>query len=275
MFVVKVPGVNSRDDRSSGCKNSGNEVLAELKKISLNEQGRIIDFSLLDLEEIHVDDSKLEEKHKLIYKNSFKTFQDKQKVIFLGGDHSISYSLCKGFLDYCFSQEEVKEPCLIVFDAHGDCLGTEDNKKYFSTNRSWLRDLIEAGFPKESVLIVGVRDLMKEELIFLKENKIRFLQMSQFIEKLEDNCDLIMEFSQGKELYVSVDFDVVDPVFSPSVVDAVSGGFTSREFIYLMQRINMIKNLKAIDFVEIDSKKDFKKNGETIKFAAKVLAEVI
>lgn len=270
MFIVKVPGVNSFENKTQGCKNAGNEILKFLKEISLNEQGKVIDFSLLDLEEIHVNDSKPEEKNKLIYKNSFKTFQEKPRVIFLGGDHSVSYSLCKGFMDYCLSEEEVKESCLIVFDAHADCL---KQKSDFPDNREWLRSLIEKGFNPKNILLVGFRDIEKEELIYLKEKNIRFLQMNN-LRDLEESCDLIMEFSQGKELYVSVDFDVVDPVFAPGVNDKSVGGFTSRDLIYLMQRINKMKNLRAIDFVEIDVFKDAK-DYKTVKLASKVLAEVI
>ena len=29
-------------------------------------------------------------------------------------------------------------------------------------------------------------------------------------------CDTIMEFSNGKELYVSIDIDFIDPVFAPA-----------------------------------------------------------
>ena len=59
--------------------------------------GSIIDASLLDLEEIHLDNSNVELSNELIYKNSLEIFEAKPQVVFLGGDHSVSYSTTKAF----------------------------------------------------------------------------------------------------------------------------------------------------------------------------------
>jgi len=265
MFIVKVPGING--ENSEGCERAGNAILDALKKIHSNEQGNIIDTKLLDLEEIHLDNSNLELTNKLIYENSLETFETKTQVIFLGGDHSISYSTTKAFIQYC--KNEKKKPCLIIFDAHVDCLKT----KKFATNRNWLRQIIEGGFPKEDILIVGARNIEKEEIIFTKENKIKILSLSSLIEDLSDMCDTIMEFSNGKELYVSINIDVIDPTFAPSTSYPEEGGLTSRQFLYLIQRIKKIKSLRAVDIVEINEKKD--KDKVTIKLGAKILAELI
>ena len=50
---------------------------------------------------------------------------------------------------------------------------------------------------------------------------------------LEGACDGIMEFANNKELYVSVDIDVVDPVFAPATGHKEIGGLSSRDLIYL------------------------------------------
>ncbi|MCK4647787.1 arginase family protein, partial [Candidatus Pacearchaeota archaeon] len=141
------------------------------------------------------------------------------------------------------------------------------------THEEWLRALIESGFPAENVLLVGVRNVWKEELQFLKEKGIRVINMNQLLADLQDTCDVIMEFANGKELYVSIDIDVIDPAFAPSTGYLESGGLTSRQFIYLVQRINKIKSFKAIDIVEINSEKD--KTRLTVKLGAKILGELL
>jgi agmatinase len=265
MFIAKIPGING--ENSKGCEKAGNAILESLKKIHSNEQGNIIDTNLLDLEEIHLDNSNLKLTNKLIYENSLETFETKPQVIFLGGDHSISYPTNKSFLQYC--KNEKKKPCLIIFDAHVDCLKTGE----FATDRNWVRKLIESGFPKENILIVGERTIEKEEIIFTKENKIKILSMAFLTEDLSEMCDTIMEFSSGKELYVSINIDVIDPIFAPSTPNPEPGGLTSRQFLYLIQRIKKIKTLKAIDIVNINEEKD--KDKITIKLGAKILAELI
>ncbi len=250
-FIVKVPGINGLG-KTNGCEKAGNAILESLKEIHSNEQGIPIDVSLLDLEEIHLDNENIKLSNNLIYKNSLEFFETKSKVIFLGGDHSITYSLGKAFFEYCKISE--KKPYLIVFDAHPDLMPVMKEP----THEEWLRGLIEQGFPSENILIVGVRNSDVEEINFLKKNNIRVIDINRLLLNIEDICDTIMEFANKKnsELYVSVDIDFLDPSVAPATGYREPGGLTSRQFLYLIQRINKIKNLKAIDIVEINPDKD-------------------
>lgn len=266
MLIVKVPGINGLG-KTKGCEKAGNTILEALKEIHSNEQGVPVDSRLLDLEEIHLDNSDLETSNRLIYKNSLEIFKEKPKTIFLGGDHSISFSTVRAFLEYC--KREEKEPCLIVFDAHADCMLPMKEP----THEEWLRALIDSGFPAENILLVGVRNLWKDEIIFLKKKGIRIIGMEQLRNDIQDTCDIIMEFSKNKELYLSVDIDVIDPSFAPGTGYQEPGGLTSRQFLYLIQRINKVKNLKAVDIVEINPEKD--RGNMTVKLGAKILSEVV
>jgi arginase family enzyme len=271
MFIVKVPGINGLG-KTKGCERAGNAILEALKdEISSNEEGKLIEFSKLDLEEIHLDNSNLELTNKLIYENSFETFEEHPKTIFLGGDHSISYSITRAFFDYC--ENKGKNPCLIVFDAHLDSMNP-GNKKY-PTNREWVRALIEDGFPVNNLLIVGARNFDSREMDFLKKKGVRIISMNSLNNDLEGMTDIITEFANGKELYVSIDIDFVDPAFAPSTGYIAPGGATSRQFIYMIQRINKIKNVKGVDIVEINEQKDKEKDKMTIKLGAKILSELI
>lgn len=260
MFIVKV-------------SDTANAILDAMKEIHSNESGNIIDIKLLDVEETTLEDKKIQ-----------KIFETKSKVIFLGGDHSISYSIGKAFLEHC--RNENKKSCLILFDAHADCLNSSE-----PNSRSWLRKLIEAGFPSENVLIVGTRNLHQEEIKFLKEKKVITISMNSLNENISDICDTIMEFANGKELYLSIDIDIVDPVFAPATTYPETCGLTSRQFIYLIQRMKKIKTLRTIDLVEINEdgkqeishlnrensiqKEDKKNNNLTVKLAAKILSELV
>ena len=266
MYIVKVPGINGLG-KTEGCEGAGNAIINSLKEIHSNEQGVPIDVNLLDLEEIHLDNGNLKEANELIYKNSLDALETKPKTVFLGGDHSISYPIGKAFLDYCGSQG--KEPCLIVFDAHADCM--EPMRE--PTHEEWLRKLVEKGFPVENILLVGVRNLWKDETLFLKENEIKQIKINLVVEDIDNIADTIMEFVQGRELYVSIDIDVVDPAFAPATGYLESGGLTSRQILYLIQRINKIKTLKAVDIVEINPEKD--RDNVTVKLGGKILGEVL
>ena len=268
MLIVKVPGINGLGG-TKGCEKAGNAMLEALKEIYSNERGVPIDTRLLDLEEIHLDNSDLEMSNGLIYKNSLEFFEEKPKTIFLGGDHSISFSTTRAFLEHCKKSE--KEPCLIVFDAHPDCMDSTDSK--LPTHEEWLRGLIEFGFPAENIFLIGVRNSDPLETVFLKKQGIKVMNMNQTLENLEDSCDTIMEFSKDKELYISIDIDVIDPAFAPGTRYKEPGGLTTRQFLYLIQRLNLVKNLRAVDIVEINPDKDTKEL--TVKLGAKILSELI
>ena len=78
MFIVKVPQVNSKDEK--GCERSGEQIIKELRKIAANESGNEIDVDSLELEEIHLDNSDLKSSHDLIYQNSLEIFELKPKT---------------------------------------------------------------------------------------------------------------------------------------------------------------------------------------------------
>jgi arginase family enzyme len=265
MQVIKVPGFSI--EKTKGCKNAGNALLKGLKNFQLNEDGKTTEGVFLNLEEIHVNNSSYDSKNSLIYKNALEIFDAQDKAIFLGGDHSITLPLAKAFLFHC--KLETKEPCLIIFDACADCLGEGSKEK----NKTWLRELISSNFPPENILLVGARNFSKEEKEFLKTQRVKMISANLFFEDLIASCDSVMEFSSGKLLYVSFDFKALDPVFMPCASELFPGGFSSRQIIYLLQRIKKIKNLKAIDLVELDSEK--KESEQSISLGSKILAELL
>jgi len=221
----------------------GNAIIESLKEIYSNESGNIIDTKLLEIREFVSREEDL-----------FKIFNTKQKVIFLGGNHMDS-SVWEIFLETC--KKENKKPCLIIFDSH---LG------------SWFKPFIEGGFPPENVLLVGTRNLPQEEIKFIREKRIKLLSMNALTEDLNDMCDTIMEFSDGRELYISINLNIIDPAFAPSVFFPEIGGLTSRQFIFLIHRIKKIQTLRIVDIVGI---KEENESNLTLKMGAKILAELI
>jgi agmatinase len=266
MFVVKVPGINGLG-KTKGCEFGGVAVLEALKEVHSSETGKRVDVSMLDLEEIHLDNSNIELSNDLIYRNSFEIFETKPKSVFLGGDHSVSYSLVRGFLDSC--QNWGKESCLIVFDAHADCMKPMKEP----THEEWLRGLVEKGFPAENILLVGARNLWKDEIEFLKEKGIQQISLNSIVDDIDNIADTIMEFVGGRDVYVSIDVDVIDPSFAPGTGYKEVGGLSSREFIYLIQRISKMRSLRGVDIVEINPDKD--RDNLTVKLGAKILSELI
>lgn len=256
MMIVKVPGLNNLG-KNDGCRNAGNAVIAELRKIR--------EMNVFDFEEIHVDNSNLSEQEKLIYENSEEMFETQDKVIFLGGDHSISYSIGKAFLDVFGCDAR-----LIIFDAHPDTMPVMKEP----THEEWLRALVEQGFNPKNILLVGLRRLELEERAFLDKSRIKYYEVDK-IEDFEIVCDSAMEFANSGKTYVSFDIDVVDPAFAPSTGYIEPGGMSSREILYFARRLAKTKKIVAVDLVEIDSEADTERGNVTVKLGAKIVNEFL
>ena len=265
MQIIKVPSINGLG-KTNGCQKAGNKIIEALHDIHSSEFGKKINVEALNLEEIHVDNNNIEEANKLIYKNSFDSFEKQDKVIFLGGDHSISFSTCRAFLDYC--NQNQKQPFLIVFDAHLDLMPAMKEP----THEEWLRALIEFGFPVKNIIILGVRNFEISEKEYASIKNLRVYYMPYFRD-IENICEVIMEQIGNNELYISIDIDVLDPAFAPATGYQEPGGMSSRDLIYFIQKLVKFKNLKALDIVEINPEKSGV--DRTVKLGAKLLSEII
>lgn len=215
-------------------------------------------------EKLGIKGGNLEEKIELIYKNAFESFD--KKLFFLGGDHFLSYTLVRAFFNY--SEYNGKDPCLIVFDSRPNLKKSINNKMPLS--EGWLRALIEYGFPLKNILLVGVRNIEKSELNFLGE-KIRRVSVEELMFDLESKTDAIMEFGYGKEVYVSIDISFLDPAYAPGTTVCEPGGLSSREFLYIIKRMSKMKNLRAVDLVEINPSKD--EGNRTIELGKKIVEQ--
>ena len=264
MIIVKVPVENSSD--SLGCRKAGNEIIKKLPDRFINESRKVIEKGSLDFEEIHLNNKNLKQANNLIYKNSLEIIGGNEKTIFLGGDHSMSYEIGKAFMEVC--NTENNEPFLIVFDAHADCSKYEG----IPNNIQWLRALIDEGFPKENIILIGLRKFSEDEINYLDSRQIRRYGMKDILD-FQEICDIVMELSRQYQIYLSIDVDVVDSAFVPGTYRRESGGFTSRQLLYFIQRLNILKNLRVIDINEINP--DLDTNSVTVDLGVKILLEVL
>ena len=246
MKIISVPRINALG--KMGPEKMGEKVLAEVG---------------VDFDKIEVDNFDVESSERAIYSKAKEIFKENGRACFVGGDHSITYPIFKAF------SELKKNAFLIVFDAHADC----DYSAKEPTHEEWLRAVIEREIVKpENVILIGVRKMWDVEKKFLKEKGVKVFAE---IYDLEAVADYITERANGKDVYVSVDIDVLDPAFAPAVSYPEPNGLTSRELFYLLKRIFCIKGLKALDVVEVVPEKDEKYDYQTIKIAAKVIEEFL
>ena len=252
MKVLKVPF--SGLGKGKGSEDAPLEIEKAFSELYCNEGGVEFGFSFQD---VPVNVSNIDESMKSI-------FDAVDNCVVLGGDHSVTYGAFKKFAS-------LNAGCgLIVFDAHADCV---DDLRV--TQENYLSVLVSEGILDPSkVIIVGLRNWHKNEVDFLKKNKILCFNMKKvFSLGVEEVCSLIMEKALGwSKVYVSIDIDVCDPAFAPGTGYCEPGGLSSRELIYFVQRLRRMRNIGMFDIVEINPSLD---DGKTVKLGAKLLKEVL
>lgn len=258
MRIVKIRSSQGSLGKNIGCELAPDLIISELNKTFLSEN---YFESKNEIYDVDVVDNNIAKSSSNIIGQAGRF----KEAVFIGGDHSITYSIFKAFAS------ENKNPGLLVFDAHPDCEVYTD----IATHEDYLRKLIDEDYLKsENVILVGIRTFSKNEIDYLLEKKIKFFSMKNIFGDVTNVCDEIMELSRGFEnLYLSIDIDVVDPAFAPGTGYPEPGGFTSRELIYFIQRIKLLRNLKFVDIVEINPKTDV--NNMTVMLGAKILKELL
>lgn len=177
-----------------------------------------------------------------------------EKVLSLGGDHSISYPVIKAYHKYYSSIE------IIHIDAHPDLYDELDGDK-FSHACPFARILEE----KLAVRLVqiGIRALNPHQ----REQAKRF--GTEIIEMKDFSPDKIPGFKNP--VYISIDMDGIDPAFAPGVSHHEPGGLTSREVVNIIGNIDV--PVIGADIVEFNPVRDT--NGITAALAAKLTKEIL
>lgn len=194
----------------------------------------------------------------MVRKITRELVEKNRQLFILGGEHLITYGTYLSF---------PKETGYVVFDAHYDLRDEYADIKL--SHASYLRRIVEDK-GADNILHVGARAFVKEELEFLKENKIKTIsdkeiQQGKAIQILKDHI------SSFDKIYTSFDLDVLDPAFAPGVGNPEAVGITSRELFDMIYTLEN-KKVTGIDIVELNPTYD---NGSTASLAAKIMSTVI
>jgi arginase len=172
----------------------------------------------------------------------------------IGGDHSITYPILRAM--------SASYPSLSIlhFDAHGDLYDALGGNRH--SHASPFARIMEEGLA-QSLIQVGIRTL----------NDHQQTQVSKFGVKVIDmrNWSPDIDLNLSGPVYLSFDMDVLDPAFAPGVSHHEPGGFTTREVLRMIQKLDL--NIVGLDLVEYNPDRDL--NGVTAMTAAKIIKELL
>ena len=172
----------------------------------------------------------------------------------IGGDHSITYPILQAMSDSYPSLS------ILHFDAHGDLYDSLGGNRH--SHASPFARIMEEGLA-QALTQVGIRTL----------NDHQQTQVSKFGVKVIDmrNWSPDIDLNLSGTVYLSFDMDVLDPAFAPGVSHHEPGGFTTREVLRMIQKLDL--NIVGLDLVEYNPDRDL--NGVTAMTAAKIIKELL
>lgn len=201
---------------------------------------------VVDAGDLAVNPFDIQEALKDIEKGSREIHERANRVISIGGDHTIALPLLRALASK-------HGPISVVhFDAHLDTWNTYFGAAY--THGTPFRRASEEGLiDKEGSIHVGTRgplysakDLVDDEnLGFDIFSSIEFADLGA-----KGAIERILDRVGDRPTYVSVDVDVLDPAHAPGTGTPEAGGLTSRELLAVLRSFSQL-NLIGADVVEV------------------------
>ena len=187
----------------------------------------------------------------LIEKNVEEIYRDRKKVFGIGGEHLVTLPEIKAVSKF------YDNLAIIHFDAHTDL-----REEYLGEELSHSAVIRHSGkiVGFENIKQIGIRSGMKEEFEIMKK-------FNTLAKKYED-----LDSLKGKNVFVTVDLDVLDTSIMPGTGTPEVGGLTFNELLGWFKYISKF-NIIGADVVELAP--DYDSSGASTAVATKVIRELL
>ncbi|HEY0196494.1 MAG TPA: agmatinase [Methanobacterium sp.] len=159
--------------------------------------------------------------------------------IILGGEHSISYSAVKAL--------DTPGITVLHFDAHMDLRDTYQGEKY--SHATVMRRIYD--LKPDEIIQIGIRSGTEDEVEFARDAGVKYYA-SPWVKKNLPEIENLISSIKGP-VYVTLDIDVLDPAYAPSVGTPCPGGLSTLELQRLMSSLQG-KDVVGFDLVEVSSR---------------------
>jgi len=187
----------------------------------------------------------------LIRENVEQIYADKKRFFGIGGEHLVTLPAIQAI-------SKVYDNLVVVhFDAHTDL-----RKEYLGEEMSHSAVMYHIGkiIGFENIKQIGIRSGMKEEFELMEKYNTRL-----------DNPEQLEQL-KGKNVFVTVDLDILDPSIMSGTGTPEAGGFTFGELM------NWFKNLSGLNIIGADVVElapDYDHSGVSTAVATKVIRELL
>ena len=179
----------------------------------------------------------------------------------LGGEHSITAGCIEPFV------KSYKNVTILQFDAHADLRNSYNNQKY--SHASAMRRCLD--FKNVDLISIGIRNISKEEIPFLKKNDSR-IKIFWAKDQKKWNLKYFKRLIKNKNVYLTFDVDGLDSSIMPATGTPEPGGLFWYETLSLIKTTFKNANVLGADINELAPIKGFNSyNFLVAKLAYKIL----
>ena len=177
--------------------------------------------------------------------------------IVLGGEHTVTYGVIKGYLDAGITDFGV-----VQIDAHADLRDAYEGN--LLSHASVMRRICDEGIP---LYQLGVRAYCEEEKSIRESNEnIYFCDADELVPNHIQQIKLPSEFP--KKVFFTLDIDGMDPSVFPSTGTSVPGGLEWYQTLSLFESVAKQRKIIGLDLMEFAPIKGF----HAYDFAAALLS---
>jgi agmatinase len=253
-------------EKTSSFRHGADKAPYEVRQASWNFERHDLRTGT-NLEEILVHDYGDLDVQNLSSKEVFettKTFTSKllakKKIpIAIGGDHSITPGIITAF---------PKDIAVLSLDAHMDFRQIYKNDIY---NHACVIRRVADHIPLQNIAVLGIRSAEKEEYDQAKDQGL-FFHDAFTINKIgiQKSIQQTKTHLKGKQIYLTLDIDVVDPAYAPGTSTPEPLGLTPMDVLEIIEAFS--PQLIGFDIVEVCPPYD---HGQTAVLAAKLIQTCI
>ncbi len=247
-------------DKTSSFRFGARLAPKEIRKASWNFESfdmlTGVDFTeipLHDYGDLDIENKDGKEMLESVSRFSKRVIKAKKIPVAIGGEHSVTPGLVEGFDDVF----------VISLDAHLDFRDEYEGNRY---NHACASRRVADKVGIDNIAILGVRSAERKELEKAREEGLKFFASGSLSGDIDDVLKEISKDIGERKVYLSIDFDVLDPAYAPGVSTPEPFGLEPDDVIKVIK--TFADRIVGFDLVEVCPPYDF---GNTSILAAKII----
>ncbi len=217
------------------------------------------DFNICDAGELELSIGDTDKVLDEIYEGTKEILNDNKFPFMIGGEHLVTLPAFKAVY------EKYKDVYILHFDAHTDLREEyNNNKNSHATVMKRIWDITGDG----KIFQFGIRSGTRDEFNFALKEKHTYMETHTI-----DTFWKIVSTLGNKNVYLTIDLDVLDPSIFPGTGTPEPGGISYRKFEQIFKILkNSNINLVGCDIVELSP--DYDRSNVSTIVACKILREL-